>query len=277
LPFLALASACRLQFKSAVKDHRMRLLILVVGILGAVLFWGLFVVSIASPTTIESMAREGIRFEIQRRIQGEISSLSNSAIASAAMKLLGKNEQSISETKAILEKEAASRVSKAIDKFLDPKCPCRAYFKELRRKILTDRVSDLSKVNERLSALIESKYVEVAEALMKEVRIFSAANAIGFSLLVFFAIFKPLARLQLVIPAVVLLVSLAAVAGVYLFGQNWFHTVLFNEYVGYSYFAYLGVALASFIDIALNKCRGSTVVFNSVAAILGSVVSAIPC
>jgi hypothetical protein len=63
----------------------------------------------------------------------------------------------------------------------------------------------------------------------------------------------------------------------YLFEQNWFHTILFNDYVGFGYFAYLGVAVAFLADIAFNRARVTTDLINAVLNAVGSAVQALPC
>jgi hypothetical protein len=160
---------------------------------------------------------------------------------------------------------------------LNPNCPCRSILKEARQKSADLEIGKLTKINERLSALVESKYVEVTTSLMRELRIFSAANAVGFTALLLLLLIKPKAKYQLLLPAVILLGSVFLAAYFYLFGQNWLHTLIFSEYVGYGYFAYLSVALVFFLDIAFCKCTITTNTFNLLAAIVGVAVCAIPC
>jgi hypothetical protein len=274
---VALQRFATAQVSSAVRGHLTHRFIALVGFIGLVIFGGVFVTSFVSPTTIEAFAREAIRFEIERKVQNKVSSLSNSSIADAAMKAIGKNSDEINKIKESLQKEVPNQVSKTIDKFLDPNCPCRSIFKAARQKGADLEIGKLSKINERLSGLVESKYVEVTASLMRELRIFSAANAVGFAALLLLLLSKPKAKYQLLLPAAVLLGSVFLAAYFYLFGQNWLHTLIFSEYVGYGYFAYLSVALVFFFDIAFCKCTITTNVFNLLAAIVGVAVCAIPC
>ena len=67
--------------------------------------------------------------------------------------------------------------------------------------------------------------------------------------------------------ALVRLAGLVLAAGVtaflYLFNQNWLHTVVFNTYVGWAYLAWLGVAGALLGDVVLNRGRVVGNVFSS--------------
>jgi hypothetical protein len=248
-----------------------------VGFIGLLIFGGVFVTSFVSPTTIEAFAREAIRFEIERKIQSKVSAITNSSIAEAAMKVIGKNTDEIDKIKELTQKEVSAQVSKTIDKFLDPNCACRAILKQTIQKNAENEAGKLSKINEKLSSLVESKYAEVAQSLMRELRIFSAANAIGFAALLLLLLIKPKAKYQLLLPAAVLLGSVVLAGYFYLFGQNWLHTLISSEYVGYGYFAYLGVALVFFLDIAFYRCGMTTGVFNAIASLIGVVVCAMPC
>jgi hypothetical protein len=112
---------------------------------------------------------------------------------------------------------------------------------------------------------------------MREFRIFTSANAIVFALLGITALIRRKAGMQLVLPAVVLVGAAVIVAGFYLFNQDWFHTILFNDYVGFGYFAYLGVAVAFLADIAFNHARVTTQLVNGFFSAIGAAFSAVPC
>lgn len=78
--------------------------------------------------------------------------------------------------------------------------------------------------------------------------------------------------------ATLLAVGAAGVVGaLYIFGQDWLHTIVFNDYVGLGYFAYLGVAVAFLADVAFNRARVSTQVVNAAFNIVGAAIQAVPC
>jgi hypothetical protein len=61
------------------------------------------------------------------------------------------------------------------------------------------------------------------------------------------------AGLQLVLPTVVLLGAAGLAGYLYLFNQDWLHTIIFSEYVGLGYFVYLALAVALLTDVLFNR------------------------
>lgn len=119
--------------------------------------------------------------------------------------------------------------------------------------------------------------MQVAGALLREVRIFTAANALVFLLLFATTYARRRAGLQLLLPAVVLAGAAVLVAGLYLFGQDWLHTIVFSDYTGLTYFAYLGAAMLFLADVAFNRARVSTTIVNASFQAAGVALSAAPC
>lgn len=74
----------------------------------------------------------------------------------------------------------------------------------------------------------------------------------------------------------VLLPTTAVVAGLYLFQQNWLHTIVFGDYVGWGYFAYLGIVGVLLGDLLLNRGRVNARIVSSIGGISGSGALA-PC
>jgi hypothetical protein len=96
-----------------------------------------------------------------------------------------------------------------------------------------------------------------------------------FLLVVSFA--KPKAIAHLFLPGVLLLSATVLASAIYIFGQDWFYTILYNDYMGFSYLAYIAVIFGILLDIALNKARVTTEVINGIANAVGSAFSVLPC
>jgi hypothetical protein len=160
---------------------------------------------------------------------------------------------------------------------LNASCECRKSIKTTITSGFTEHLGRLTDINTRLTELIRTKYVEVAASLMREFRVFTGANALVFVLLGTTAFIRRKAGIQLVLPAVVLVGAAAIVAGFYLFEQDWFHTIVFNDYVGFGYFAYLSLTVAFLADIAFNHARVTTQLVNAFFNAIGSAASALPC
>ena len=250
--------------------------VLVIALLGALVFGVILLLSYASPITFESWARSAIQSEIERRLTAQAESLSQSSRLRAAERAVRANNR---ELAAVEEALAAlpAKVANVAGQMLDPDCICRQRAREAMRDGLTGRATILTANNERLIALIESKYAEVAHALLREIRIFSAANALVFLILAAVAGFGRRAGLQLLAPAFVLVGAAVVVACSYLFTQNWLQTILLGNYVGFWYFPYLGAASALLADVAFNRARVTTMLVNGVVSAVGGVASAVPC
>ena len=65
--------------------------------------------------------------------------------------------------------------------------------------------------------------------------------------------------------------------GLYLFNQDWLHTILYNDYVGLSYVGYLALVTAFFGDVVFNRARITTEIFNGLSQVVGSTVQAVSC
>jgi hypothetical protein len=125
--------------------------------------------------------------------------------------------------------------------------------------------------------IVESAYASVTKSLMREFRIFSASNTVAFGLLGILTFVRRRAMLQLVLPAFVLLGAVSITGGMYLFSQNWLHTIIFGQYIGFAYSIYLAAVALLLTDVAFNRARVTTQIVNSALNVVGAAASAVPC
>jgi hypothetical protein len=255
----------------------MRQLIASLSVLGILLFGSGFVLSFVNPAFVESVAREVIRIEVEHRVGEKTEDLRGTKLAALAERLSGRNAAEIEELKKRLAADLPQKVAGAVAQMRNLDCECRKAIERGMTGILDGRVSDIGRLNERLSVFIRTKYIEVAEALTREFRIFTGANAFVFALLGLTVLVRKRATLQLALPAAVLVVAATVVAVLYLFNQNWLHTVLYGDYVGLWYVAYLGLAIAGLADVVFNRARVTTRVVNRLLDFVGSALQAVPC
>jgi hypothetical protein len=156
-------------------------------------------------------------------------------------------------------------------------CECRKRLVEHAWKAERERLVSLARVREQLVGYIESAYASVTSKLIRELRIVAASNTVAFAVLACIAFIRKKASLQLALPAFVLLGAVIVTGGMYLFNQNWLHTIVFGQYVGLGYCFYLaGVALL-LADVVFNRARVTTVLVNLILEAIGLVVKAAPC
>jgi len=255
----------------------MRSALLVLSLLGTFLFGGAFALSLVNPLLVEAATREVIRIEVERRVRERIDSLSNARVAGLAQRALQNTETEIASTQRALRDDLPRNVANVMADMLNADCECRKRLVASAKVAQARRLTSLVQVREQLASLIESAYASVTSSLMREFRIFAASNAIAFVLLGLTTIARGKATPQLVLPAVVLVGAVGVTGGLYLFNQNWLHTIVFGQYVGLAYAFYLTGVTLLLADIVFNRARATTRLVNLALEAVGSAATAVPC
>ncbi|ROZ69674.1 hypothetical protein [Ramlibacter sp. WS9] len=255
----------------------MRGVLLTLALLGAVVFGAAFVTSFLNPLLVERGAREVIRIEVERRVGEKIESLSAARIVSLGQRALGKTDAELEDAKRELAAGIPRKVAEVVTAMLNADCECRKRMAAAATGAQEARITQLGQVRERLAGLIESAYASVASNLMKEFRVFTGSNAAAFALLWLVTFFRKGAALQLLLPAVVLTGAVALTGGIYIFNQNWLHTIVYSQYLGLAYAGYLGLAAVFLADVVMNRARITTRLVNAWLQVVGSAVQAVPC
>jgi hypothetical protein len=254
-----------------------RTLIFCIAVFGSVIFGAAFISSFVKPILVERIAREIVRIEVEKEVGEKVDSLSNSRIVSFAQKVLNKTDEEIAENNRQLKAEIPQKVASVIADMLNADCECRKRIVNNAEQNVMDELSSLTQVRAHLKEYIELSYKHVATSLLREFRIFTGANTLVFVALGLVTVRRHQASVQLLLPAFVLIGAATLTGGLYLFGQNWLHTIVFNEYVGLGYFAYLAIALVLLWDVAFNRARVSTQIINCAASAVGSAFQVVPC
>lgn len=255
----------------------MRITLLLASIFGALLFAGAFALSFSNPLLIERAAREIVRVEIERRVSGKLDALSDSRITALAHVALRKTSMDIEAAQRATRDELPRRIADVVANMLDADCECRRKLVQNAKKAEGDRLSSLGFVQSKLTTLIESAYSSVTSQLMREFRIFTASNATAFALLAVVTFFRRRATLQLLLPAAVLLGAVFITSSLYLFNQDWLHTIIYGQYVGWTYALYLAAVALLLSDVVFNRARVTTRLVNTTFQALGSATSIAPC
>jgi hypothetical protein len=255
----------------------MRVFIAIISALGFGLMSLAFVLSYISPGFVESVAQDVVRMEVERRVGEKLNALESNKIVALAERMSGRNATEINEIKKQLAVGLPQKVAAIVAEMQNPDCSCRKSIERSMASIFEGRMADLQRMNDRLSLMIRSKYMEVAESLTREFRIFTGANALVFALLGLTVWLRRQATVQLLLPALVLLGAAGLVAFFYIFRQDWLHTLVFAEYLGFGYFGYLGLAASFLADIAFNKARTCTALINAALNVVGATFQAVPC
>lgn len=237
-----------------------RPLVLLIALAGGLFFGTLFAVSMAQPAWVEQTARTMIRAQIEKTTGEKIAALDARFLDGKARALLHEREREIAAVRRALTDGLPARIAAIAAEMGIPECECRRRYKG-RMEL---KLGTLQQMQAQLSDLIRTQYLETAGELLRELRIFSGANALAFALLCVAALRRPAARLQLLPAAGTLLVATAAASLVYLFGQNWLHTIVFSSYVGWALLGYIALIYAWLCDLLFNRAQVSAHLLSGV-------------
>ena len=250
---------------------------LAIGMTGLVFFALAFLASIAYPGFVEQAAKNIIRYEIEKRVHEKVEAIDTHFLTKQAAVFAKARTDEIAEAKRQLALQLPARIAEIIGEMQDLDCACRKQIETSIREGFEWRIASASAAQERLSTLIRSNYMDIANQLTREFRIFTGTNAMVFALLLVAIFVKRQAGLQLLPAALVLLVAAGLTAYLYLFNQNWLHTLVFSDFVGLAYLAYLGGVFAFLCDIIFNRARVTVEVLNALLNAVGSAVQVAPC
>jgi hypothetical protein len=251
--------------------------LLLFSLAGFLAFGALWLVAWLQPLVIERFAREAVRKEITARTGEHLDALTDARLTGLALKALGRNEAEIARTRQALRDRVPAQVDRFMAAVLQPDCPCRARLEETALVITAARLDSLADASRQLRAMVASSYAQARALLLRDIRIFAGTNALAFALLALVVWFRRKAGLQSLLPAVVLGGSVAIAGSAYLFNQDWLHTLLFSDYVGYGYAAWMLVLVALLADIVFNRARVTTELVNAIGSIAGYALQAVPC
>lgn len=259
----------------------MNIILRTIGIIGILLFGSIFMFTYSTPGFVEEIGKDFIKAKIEEKTNEKIDSLklnhANNAFVKYAAKLAKNNEKKINELKEKLKSKAHIKLAAVIAEMRNLDCECRIKHEKAIKKDTELSLLSLQNTNDYLQGFMKTKYMEVVNKLKTDLRIFTGSNTLIFILLLLISFFKPKAVTHLFLPSVLLVLSTLICSYFYIFEQNWFFTIIYDTYLGWSYLAYLGIVFAFLCDIAFNKARVTTEILNSIFHAIGSAISVSPC
>lgn len=246
--------------------------LIALGAIGALLFGLALAASLVEPLLVERGARELLRLEMERRIGERIERLDESRLGAMAHDALKRLSIERDVATRRLRDDVPRITAAVLDRMQDADCECRRRIAQLIEDGARSEVASLGEAEKTLRRIAESAYASASRQWLREFRIVSGTNAVAFALLALIAWWRPRAAIQLTVPALLVLAAVGLTGYGYLFQQDWLHTLLFNDYVGFGYAAWLAGVTALLGDIVLNRARLTTGVLN---VLFGAIAS--PC
>jgi hypothetical protein len=251
--------------------------VVTIGVVGFLFFALAFFASWANPGFVEQIAKQIIRFQVEEQVHEKVEAIDSHFLAKQATIFAHKYTDDIAQTKRQLAQQLPARIAEVIAEMQNLDCECRKKIETNIRERFEWRISSATQAKERLTTLIRSKYMETARQLTREFRIFTGTNAIVFGLLLIATMVKRQAGLHLLPSAFVLLLAAAITAYLYLYNQNWLHTLVFSDFVGFAYVGYLAGVFALLCDILFNRARVTAELLTQLLKAVGSAIKVVPC
>lgn len=253
----------------------------VIAILGISIYASVLYLTFSVPGWLEDVASSYIEQELSNQVNTSIDSFAPSQregiLGDLARKVFESNEEKIAESKEKLRLKAHESMASALAQIRDLDCECRSKYASILKRGFEFDISMLQSANDKIVEVIQGGYMKVVGELKRDIRIFSISNIGVFCLLLLASFLKPVARVHLLVPAVLLSISTLICSYFYVFEQNWLLTIIHSDYVGFGYLAYLAIVALFLADIVFNKARVTTEVLNSLLNAIGSAISVVPC
>ncbi len=253
-----------------------------IGILGSIVFAAMFAMVQFSPEKFGELAEGFIVEEVEKRVANVLPDADILPDVAQIAPEGSARERLLQAADSYLDRKI-----ERIDIFFDdggPKivasvlaaagltsCGCQAESEEKIEKLLTTTSISARENFVRIQARIVEEYEIVKTKLLADVMIFITCNLAAFLLVLGLAAFKGKAAAHLLPFALLLSGAIFLTVYWYLFGQNWFFTILYNDYWGMSYAVTMAAVFAFLVDIALNRARITTWILNGISSIVGTI------
>lgn len=248
-----------------------------IGIFGILLFGVLFSVTFVSPEKVEDSAKGFVKSQIEKEIREKQQSISDSSVAESALNIVGKLGLEKDKIQADLDNKLPEKIASIVAAMCGYDCEKK---KALTQSIATsymERIKSIQIAESTLNDVVKGKYLEIVSNLKLDLRIFLSSNLAMFLILVAISFLKPRAVQHLFLPGLLLVAATIVASGIYIFGQDWFYTILYNDYMGFGYLLYIVIIFGFLLDITFNKARVTCEIINGIANAVGSAFSVVPC
>ena len=240
-----------------------------------VLYGILFVSTFLSPYTIEKHAHSFIAQEVSKRTHERIDNIGkhkvfNSKLMILAKKKMKEEQKKVDRIKTLLHLKADKILAEVLTKMHDQNSECRKKHERFFHGVLVDVKLSLTKGINQIKIFMKRGYMLVIQKILDDLKIFLGSNFLALFALFLLLHYKEKHEKTLVWLAGFMLVSTLVCSYFYIFNQNWFFTLIFNDFVGFGYLAYLLVLFLFFVDIGFNKARVTDAIANAISSIFNS-------
>lgn len=224
-------------------------------VLGLIVFLPVLLAATLAPHYVERAARDFAVSKVREQVDGHLETPAGRLLKSGYERLAKKyaKEKEAAETK--LATGFAERVSSFMANLCKLDCNKREQLKASIEDGLKAQIARLDKSIATIKALAQRKFNEVTGKIRRDLIIFSGSNSFIFAMMLALTFVRRDYAHALFVPSLLMLASTVAAILIYVFGQNWFFTILTGSYTGFGYLAYIGVIFCFLCDVVLNRAR----------------------
>ena len=260
---------------------RVRTANLILTLIGAIIFASLFSYITVSPDDFDHRTQDFAISKVQDKVDEALTGIADSDTANRVSEFAGgisdRLQSRVDDIRGSLDAGIDVFIADVLASACKLDCGRRDEAAKAVRAFYESSILRHSMALDRLKRLVEGEYDEVMSELRTDLKIFSGTSAIALSFAFLLALFKGRATTHLLPISIALTVATLLMVVWYAFGQDWVMTILYSNYWGWMYSTFLGVLSVLMIDIAANKARFTSVVFNTLGNGLGGAFSFSPC
>lgn len=235
---------------------------------GFVVFAAIFLVCTLAPRWLEHRARAYVTTKVRSEILRERPALAGLG----SLEGLGASlRERAARTKAFAESRAPDLLAQWLATLCKYDCGGQPALAVSLRASIFERLRRLDAAVERVGEWGRGRYDQMVSEVVRDLSIFSGCNAIMFLLALVSAWFSPREPKALAVVSGSLVAGALVGGGLYVFGQNWFYTLLFADYVGFAYAFWAATIVGILLDLILNRARIVRALMELTSAAVGSI------
>lgn len=259
----------------------MKIILRLFGVICLLMFGSSFMMTYGVPGYVDKVAETFIKDKVEEKTNEKIDSLGlavkNNKLTQLAGRILKNQKKQIEHLKQQLKSRAHDKLAAVIAEMRDLSCECRKKHAKRIKEGYEYKIALLESANGKLVDFMKTKYMDVVNNLKTDLRIFTGSNTVIFLTLLLLSFLNPKAISLLFLPGTLLFISTVICSYFYLFEQNWFFTLIYNDFLGYGYLGYIGILFLFLSDIAFNKGQVTCEILNGILNAIGSVAEVSPC
>lgn len=248
---------------------------------GAGVFLGLFAYIQLAPKDFDQRTRDFAIAKVEAKFDETFAAAANSEtmdkVASVAGRFSSSMEEKVEALRSSLDSGVADFIADTLAAACRLDCERREQAKLMATAFFESTIARYGFAIDRTQALIVGEYDEVMTELRSDLKIFSGSSFVALLLALLLSLFRGAAAKHLLPISIALSVSTGLAVYWYVFGQDWVMTIIFSDYWGWAYASLLSILSVLMIDIAANRARVTSFVFNSLGNIFGHGFSFSPC